>query len=231
MKLIGTELGRYTIFFQAEEVRPIQGVQPPLLIKAIKEKYSFEYSPDLTRPWEAVQKEGYIFKLGKFSREGKDAGIAELGIYSDGIVINAFTTEDAEAFCNDLIGWGKKTFGYRDFSTPPRQAYASQITVHFGVSVNHLIGKVNEITNLFTGLVSKTYNLKVTFELQALGFDYDHQLVPRIYDLARFMIERRLNTKYEEGIFWSQAPLPTSVHIEVLEAFEKLISAPKASKQ
>lgn len=231
MKLIGTELGRYGLFFSAEEVRPLQGVPPQLSTKAIRERYGFEYAPNFSLPWEEVQKEGFKFKLGKFSREGKDALISELGIYNDGIVVNAFTTEDAEAFCNDLLDWGKKTFGFRDFLNPPRHIYASQITVQFAASVDHLIRSFDEITHLFGNILAKAYKLNFPLELQAVAFDYDHLIVPPTYDLVRFIIERRINTKYEEGVFWCQAPLPTSIHIEALETFEKLISSPKATKK
>lgn len=231
MKLVGTEVGRFTMLFPAEEIRPLQGVQPSAVISAIKDRYSFQYSPDFAQPWEIIQRDGLIFKLGKILIEGKDASITELGVYSDGVVVTAFTTEVAEAFFYDLLDWLKKTFGYRSFAVKPRRIYASQVTVKFDMPVNQFIGKFDEIVTLISSLVSANYGVQLPYEIQSLGLDYDHLPAPSNYDLVRFLIERRVKTSYEEGIFWCQAPLPTLVHVEALEAFEKIINATKSHKK
>ncbi|HET9086366.1 MAG TPA: hypothetical protein VFN53_02470, partial [Acidobacteriaceae bacterium] len=39
--------------------------------------------------------------------------------------------------------------------------------------------------------------------------------------IASFMIAHRVNTSFSENIFFSEAPLPTDLHIKFLNEFEK----------
>jgi hypothetical protein len=52
--------------------------------------------------------------------------------------------------------------------------------------------------------------------------DYDQ--LERKHALGRFSIQRRDNTPFSENKYFSDAPLPTDVHIRLLEEFETAIS-------
>jgi hypothetical protein len=120
--------------------------------------------------------------------------------------------------------WGKETLGLRDFSHPPRQSYASQITVQFEPSVNKLIKQFDDIATLLTSLLMKTYRLNTVVELQGVRFDYDRLTAASLYNFVQFAIERKTGHKYEDGLFWCQAPLRTPDHIQLLKTVETLLS-------
>jgi hypothetical protein len=221
MKLIGTELGRIVLLFSPEEGRPLRGLHPPDVFKAITERYSFEYSPDLHLPWDEVQKNGIRFKLGKFSLEGKTVAISELTFYNDGIVISAFTTEDAEAISKDLLSWAKETLGFRDFIKLPRQLYLSHIVVKFAHSPNKLLKSFEQFSTILSELYEKRYKNKVPFELVSLNIGYDKLNVPQWFAPATFSIERRVGKQFEDDTFFCEAGLSTTDHIQALEALEK----------
>lgn len=224
MKLIGTELGRIVLLFSPEEGRPLRGLHPPDVFKALKERYSFEYSPDLQLAWDEVQKNGIRFKLGKFSLEGKTVPISEVTFYNDGIVVSAFTTEDAESFAKDLIDWAKETFGFREFIKPPRQLYLSHIVVQLAHSPSKLLRSFEQFSVKLSEFYEKRYKNKVAFEVTSLNIGYDKLSVPQWFAPATFHIERRVGKPFEDNIFFCEAGLSTTDHIQALEALEKSFS-------
>ena len=60
------------------------------------------------------------------------------------------------------------------------------------------------------------------YDLAVLSIDYDQ--LTRKHPLGRFSIQRRDNTPFSENKYFSDAPLPTDVHIQLLEQFEKDLS-------
>lgn len=224
MKLVGTELGRLVLLFSPEEGRPLHGLHPPDVFAAIKERYGFEYSPDLTQPWDVVQKDGLRFKLCKFPWNDRTIAISELAFYNDGIVVSAFTTEDADAFCKDLISWAQEVLGFREFNTPPRHLYLSQIAVQFTHSPNNMLKGFKQFTMKLGEVYEKTYKNKAAFEVATLTLGYDKLSAPQGFAPAPFTIERRVGKQFTENTFFCEAGLTTTDHVQALEMLEKLLS-------
>jgi hypothetical protein len=47
----------------------------------------FGYSPDLRRPWDELNKEGFKFQQGKFVHGNKTINVTDFTIYPDGLVV------------------------------------------------------------------------------------------------------------------------------------------------
>jgi hypothetical protein len=60
------------------------------------------------------------------------------------------------------------------------------------------------------------------YDLAILSIDYDQ--LTRKHPLGKFSIQRRDNTPFSENKYFSDAPLPTDIHIQLLEQFEKDLS-------
>jgi hypothetical protein len=56
------------------------------------------------------------------------------------------------------------------------------------------------------------------YELTNFTIDFDQ--LARKHPLGRFSIQRRDNTPFSENKYYSDAPLPTELHIKLLEQFE-----------
>lgn len=226
MKEIAYELGRIVLLVPPEELTPLRGFHAPDAFVAIAKRYGFQRTPDLSVPAEQLQKEGLRFRLGKLPSKDANRTISvnDFVIFWDGFVIDAYTTDDAEMFVTDLMKWGKETLGLRDFIHQPRQAYASQVTVQLEPSANKLIKQFDDIATLLTSLLMKTYRLNTVVELQGVRFDYDRLTVPAHYNFVQFAIERKADHKYEDHLFWSQAPLRTTDHIQFLKTVETILS-------
>jgi hypothetical protein len=59
----------------------------------------------------------------------------------------------------------------------------------------------------------------LTYEPTVISIDYD--ALTGKHPLGPFSIQRRENTPFSEGKYFSSAPLPTDIHIKLLEKFEK----------
>jgi len=70
------------------------------------------------------------------------------------------------------------------------------------------------VTKSVTGATGE--NLK--YELASFSISYD--LLTRKHALGSFSIQRRDNTPFSENKYFSDAPLPTDLHIKLLEQFE-----------
>jgi hypothetical protein len=227
MKEIAYEVGRLILLVPPEQVTPLRGFYAPEAFAAIAKRYGFQSTPDLSLSPERLQKEGLRFRLGKVP--GKEASklaatINDFVIFQDGFVVDGYATDDAEMFIADLLKWGKESLGIRAFSHPPRQVYYSQVTVQFEPSVNTLIKQFDDIATLLTSLLMKTYRLNTVVELQGVRFDYDRLIAPSLYSPVQFAIERKAGHKYEDGLFWCQAPLRTTDHIQLLKTIETILS-------
>jgi hypothetical protein len=71
--------------------------------------------------------------------------------------------------------------------------------------------------------VADTMGEDLRYDVAILSIDYDQ--LTRKHPLGRFSIQRRDNTPFSEKKYFSDAPLPTDVHLRLLEQFEKDLSA------
>jgi hypothetical protein len=154
---------------------------------------------------------------------GKDGEIAidALIVYEQAIVVDTFaTTDDSQRIISDMLEWGASELSL---------TYSPQNIMRWG-NISHLIfetsipllpsispplqklsGKVSEVTNHVFG--------DLPYELGSISVSHDPLI--RKHGIASFTIQHRANTKFEENRYFSEAPLPTSLHIKFLEELER----------
>src|SRR5271166_3313653 len=122
MKLISTEFGQSFHPYLLEELRPLNGgLYLPGLITAAAERYKFASVPTIS---DALQ-QGAKFADGFLMVEDQIIVIRQLGIYNDGIIVVAYTTEDSDLILEDSIKWATETFRLREPITKGRRIYIS----------------------------------------------------------------------------------------------------------
>ena len=230
MKINSNLLGKVVVFVNIDEVVPERNIYVPSALSALSERYTFAFSPTLSDSIESTREKGFKFEQGKFiSSEGDERTIQEFTIWPDGFVVGAFTTDDAEAFLDDLLTWGKQTFGLRvGLDALPLRAYLSQIVVEFDHSLVQTLSILQPICNAFDKVLQETYGSAFpTTEPVVVKLDYDHAVAPAAFKiLSPFGIERRENHRFtDDNVFFCQAPLRTDDHIKLLEAFESLLKS------
>lgn len=222
MKVINHELGRVVLLIPWEDLRPIGGIHFPSAMEMIKARYAFASSPSMGSSIEQFQHDGMKFQTGKLVIGGNQTNISELAFYSDGIVINGYSTEESEAFLNDLLEWGKQSFGIRVSGSKERRMYVSQVIVEFDNDINPLMDGLEELTKRLSLALKKLYGITQPMEWAGMSFNYDRTAVPTMVFPAGFIVERRVSHPFESNRYYSESALSTSAHIELLQLIEKL---------
>jgi hypothetical protein len=139
VRLIAIDTGRATWLFPLEEIAPLEPLDRGQLTAALVERYGFAVFPAPNAPPEELNKNGAKFQNGFFAFDGKRAGITELAVFNDGIVVNANSTEGASAFIEDLINYVRANFQFRDFTSNVRKVLVSQVIVEFDARLAALV--------------------------------------------------------------------------------------------
>jgi hypothetical protein len=216
MKIVSIEQGRVTDLVPLDEIRPSFGLYVPEFIRAIAERYLFVGFPtDLA----AADKSGAKFQHGRFIFKDTPAVIKELGIYSDGLIVDAFHTDVAESFLNDILEWAKEKFGVRERHTPMRRTFVSSIVFELDKDFEEAFDRLSKLTQLMSSSLELAYGWKYEYNLQRLSFAVDPLQIPHLRN-THFYIERKVQVSYSANRYWSGAPLTTERHTKLLEAIE-----------
>lgn len=223
MKIIAYETSRLTALFPFEEVVPLAGVNDRQIIEGIANRYKFLKSPNLVG--DEVAKNGYKFEAGQFTINNEIERITDFAIYRDGAVINTPRTETAEAFLDDIVQFMKTEFQYRDFITPPRRYFQSQVVVEFSRSPAKLMGSIDAIMSIISEPLTEIYGTNVPMQFSRIDFEFDKtNIAVRVpVTVHRFSMERRLAVPFENERYFCSAPTRTNTHIEMLEKIEALV--------
>ena len=94
----------------------------------------------------------------------------------------------------------------------------SQITFFSDAPIAVPKSPYKNFLNAVNRAIVETYKEHLNYDVAMLSIDHD--TFNRKYPLGRFSIQRRENTPFSENKYYSDAPLPTKVHINLLKQFE-----------
>jgi hypothetical protein len=221
MKIIAYETCRVTMLFPLEEIVPLGGANDPEIIAKIQARYHFARGPDLKS--EEIAKNGYKFESGHFTHGVAIARIVDFALYRDGVVINGIETSGVEAFLDDIIGFMKRDFSFRDFITTPRRYFQSQVIVEFARSPARLIHSFDKISKAISSPLNAIYDLDLPVDFARLDFEVDKLTTHAPAAIQRFIIERRAGISFDKERYFCAAPMRTLDHVAVLKQIEELI--------
>ena len=163
---------------------------------------------------------GLIFKDGRFD----NVSLPSLEFHDDGIVIQSqLPSSVVDDFVKDLFAWMEPTIGLRRIATHPvYKTYQSELIVRTEAPILKVLGPAMALGEAISRGLKQASNLDV--EIDAVGFSLatDNTLLPVIKPIP-FRIDRRAGVPFEANLYYTQAPLPTSDHLKVLEQLEKMV--------
>lgn len=185
------------------------------LISNIVARYKFAKWPSV----EEIIAGEFVFKQGNFH----GTAIDELGVYSDGVVVNTqATVEFANTFIEDGLQWLGDEYGYEATEYPPvRKIYQSELVVQMDVDLPALLNPFRRICDRLNELVANHYEDFTPYELSGIYLGFDPSSLGRSVP-GGFRLERRINEPYANKVYYSTSPLPTHEHLALLKAFESL---------
>lgn len=214
MKNVGVVLARSLAYIDMNQLDPKGRIFYPELIKELVKDFSFQKMPQAA---ELEKKEGLEFKVGR----AKDVVIDALKLFDTLVVVETHSnTSDSEKVTDELLRWAKEKF---DLTYSPEMirkwGYISDLV--FETDFPLLDAACKPLTSL--GLKTAkalTETWHEPFEYKPLIISVGHDPLTRKNSIAPFRIELRVESYFSENRWFSEAPLPTDIHIKLLEEFE-----------
>ena len=146
--------------------------------------------------------------------------IEQLVIYTYGILLDTrSSTEESKRLLQEALEWGRNELGLvYEPSMVRRWQYASQIAFRSDVPLTGVQTAFQAVADKMSKHVLELTGERLKYDLTSFFVDYDP--LTRKHPLGRFSIQRRDNTPFSENKYFSEAPLPTDLHIKLLEEFE-----------
>jgi hypothetical protein len=211
-------LARALAWVEPTELNPTGKVFYPDLVKALVSRYGFQKFPQALEDFD--EGKGVTFGAGKL---GKNT-IEQVVIYTYGIVLDTReSTHESKRLLEEALDWGVKELGLTyNPSMIKRWQYTSQVIFRSKVDLTAASPATARLAQAVTEIVGQLTGESLKYEQTVLVVDYDQ--LSRKHPLGRFSIQRRDNTPFSENKYFSDAPLPTDVHLKLLQQFEADLS-------
>ena len=150
----------------------------------------------------------------------EDVVIDTFSIWSNMLTVETLSsTKDSKETLENILKWGRELGLTYEDGMIKRWGYISQITFTtefpllsaVSVPLNNLARKTAEV-------VDSLFGEGITYEAARLNVAHDP--LARKSGIAPLTIEHRVNVRFGDNKFFSEAPLPTDLHIKFLEEFE-----------
>jgi hypothetical protein len=213
VKLSSVLLAKTLAYIEIADLNAKGNVFVPELIKALGERYKFHILPKLEERGE----KGLVFEEGRIGNKV----ITKFTILDAVLVLETRSnTSDSKQILEDMLLWGAAKFGFT--YTPEsikRFAYVSDVTFYSEVSLlDAACQPLLDLATKTSAALTEIWQEPVQYHPANLAIAHDP--MARSYAIAPFTITHRAEARYSENKYFSEAPLPTDMHISFLEEFE-----------
>ncbi|MGD0793753.1 MAG: hypothetical protein ABR920_18470 [Terriglobales bacterium] len=218
MQLASVLLARAVAWVESHDLNPRGKVYYPAITEALVKRYGFAKFPQ--KPEDYDESKGVAFVYGK---DG-DSVIEQVLIYTNGVVLETrSSTEDSKRLLERALEWAASEIGLA--YTPGmirRWQYYSQLVFTSPLNLTAAAPAFSNLSESINKTLKTLMGEDLRYEATAVHFNFD--LLTRKNPIGSFSIQRRENMPFSDNKYFSEAPLPTGVHIELLEQFEKDLS-------
>lgn len=215
LRLSAVVLARVLAFIEPSDLAPKGGIYFPDLVREIAKHYHFQKYPQTTEEHDLTK--GVEFLQG---RSGKRT-ISKFVIWSSVLVLETCSnTNDSKEILAELLKWGKEKFNLAyEAGMIRRYGYISDLTFYSEapiLSPSPLLERIGQITS---AALTDIWQEPVHYE--PFDFKIGHDPLARKWGIAPFQITRRAETEFSANKYFSEAPLPTDLHISLLQEYEQ----------
>jgi hypothetical protein len=215
MKLLSVGLAKAFWYMDVNELNPNGLDLFTHLFPSFVEDYKFKGYPVAGQDF----KDGMKFTSGEFVKEDDTVIGLNVTVYTNGVTADTFSsTKDSEDFLREALD-GLPQLGFAfDEEMIQRRAYNSQLTVKFSGRLEHLNPRLLEFANILSAASGG-----ITFNASAIEFWSDQTILNKP---VNFSFQRKSGDPSNGDRYWSQAGVPTDVHLKLLEELEAILSNP-----
>jgi hypothetical protein len=214
MKLSAVTLARVLAFIETADLSSGANVFYPDLVAGIVEQFRFQKFPVKAEDFD--EQKGVEFLGGQW--EG--VPVLKLVIYWNGFILDTeSSTSESERIVEEALVWASGKFKLKYTSGMiSRRRYLSNLTFYSDRNLLGLHPAIPKLTSSLHEKIKERTGLDLAYEVTRLDVDFARHegQIP----IAAFTIQRRGQTPFEENKYFSEAPLPTDIHINLLEQFE-----------
>jgi hypothetical protein len=196
----------------------------PDIVPEIVKRYNFQKFPKT--PEELDESKGVEFLEGKAGNKV----IQKFAVWSTLLVVETRSnTAESKQILEDILAWGAEKFGlnYKP-GMIKRFAYVSTLTFHSDAPILGASPALNKLAATTSEAVSEIWQEPIRYDPTVVTIGHDP--LTRKYGIASLTIQRRAEARFSENKYFSEAPLPTDLHLKLLEQYEKdVLSLAKSS--
>ncbi len=218
MQLASVVLARALGYVETADLNPGGAVFFPELVQKIVERFEFQKYPQTFE--ETDEDKGVTFIEGRWNGVNVD----KFTIFRGALIVDtSASTTDSERIMDEALTWAATECGinYRP-GMIRRKQYVSDLTFYSDVKLLAVHPALLKLQKAVTDHEEKHLGQRLEYDLTHFGLDFDHTLNPLV--AAPFSIQRRGNSLFSENKYFSEAALPTDVHIKLLEQLEADLS-------
>lgn len=214
MKLSAILTARVLAFFDINDLNPNGRLFFPDLVPLIVERFRFSTFPQKHEDFNEAK--GIVFADGYISGNA----INRLTVWADGIGIDVrSSTDEGKAIVQETLQWLSESVGLNyGADTIRRWGYVSELTFHSDIDMLSLNPALDRLCEKIGTYIEGPKDKKYIFRPINVEMTFDRYMHP--WTQATFAIQRRGGAPFEENKYFSQAPLETSVHLELLKSLE-----------
>lgn len=218
MKLSAILLARAIAYVEVYDLSPRGKIFYPDIVPEIVKRYKFQKFPKAIEEFDETK--GIEFLEGKSG----DTLVSKFTVFNTLLVLETRSnTDDSRRILEEMLEWGAEKFklNYHP-GMIKRFAYVSAATFHSDVPLlnfNRVLANLSEKTSK---ALSEIWQEPVQYEpvQQTIG----HDPLTRKYGIAPFTITHRAEARFSENKYFSEAPLPTDLHLKFLEEYEREVA-------
>jgi len=215
MQLSSIILARVLGFIETFDLDPRGKVFSPEFVDEIVKRYKFQKFPKTME--EFNEDKGVTFEEGKIGNKV----IQKVTIYNVLTTVETRSnTDDSKQILEEMLAWGAAKFGlnYKPGSIK-RYGYISDLTFYSDVPILSAASQpILDLAAKTSASLSEVWQEPIQYHPAEISVGHDP--LTRKNGIAPFTITHRVETKFSENKYFSEAPLPTNTHISLVEEFE-----------
>ena len=213
MELVKTLLSTATRFavFQNMEV-----AHAPEVIESIKSRYRFWVGPKGPKEFDLTA--GVKFEYGRFD----SVTIDTMQVFWNGMFVQAHArTEIIDSIIDDFSVWVEREFEVGSLASKPvNRTYISALEVRSVIKLNSRFDALNRVADRLSVLMGQYGVSMDRYQVTTIAIQTDPALAKPLTP-GRFVFDRRVGIPYSGDIYYSEAPVSTDEHMELLEMLEQ----------
>lgn len=214
MQVLAVWEARAIAFFDLDELNPGGKVFFPNVLGELVQRFQFQKFP--RTPEQMDESKGIEFFDGNWN----GTNVSKLTIYFNGILLQTqSSTADAQRIVDEALRWASEHFGLH---YKPEMIlnwkFLSGLTFTSEAPILEASSAVSKLAKGISQAVSPMMGEALEYSPIRLDIDFDKH--NRQSPVAFMTIQRKIDSAFSANRYISEAPLPTDIHIKLLEEFE-----------